>query len=131
MSLPDTVSNDTDRSDLDDVAAEVAERSTAPPPEPRPGGPSAIERRGKRLRQLRDGAGLSQREVAERVGIDVTYLSKLENGKRAGSERVLRALADVFPPQSAELQMPAPRLADEVAPLVGESPPATRPFGPP
>ena len=38
---------------------------------------------GDKIRQLRLKAGreMSQRELAERIGIQVTYLSKIENGK--------------------------------------------------
>jgi transcriptional regulator with XRE-family HTH domain len=35
---------------------------------------------GSKLRKLRRKAGLTQREVADRAGIDATYLSKIENG---------------------------------------------------
>ena len=35
---------------------------------------------GQRLRELRKTNGLSQRELASRVGISFTYLSKIENG---------------------------------------------------
>jgi transcriptional regulator with XRE-family HTH domain len=35
---------------------------------------------GRYLRDRRQGAGLSQRQLAGRLGIDFTYLSKLENG---------------------------------------------------
>ncbi len=35
---------------------------------------------GSKLRELRKKARLTQQEVAERVGIDATYLSKIENG---------------------------------------------------
>ena len=37
---------------------------------------------GKRLRQLRTEHGFSQEELAYRVGMDVSYLSELENGKK-------------------------------------------------
>ena len=37
---------------------------------------------GKRLRQLRTDKGWSQEELAHRVGIDVSYLSELENGHK-------------------------------------------------
>ncbi len=49
---------------------------------------------GDRLRELRIAAHLSQRELARRVEIDYTYLSKIENG-RVGppSEAVLNKLA--------------------------------------
>ncbi|MFC1991811.1 helix-turn-helix domain-containing protein [Chloroflexota bacterium] len=35
---------------------------------------------GSSLRKLREQAGLSQRQVASKVGINFTYLSKIENG---------------------------------------------------
>ena len=35
---------------------------------------------GVRLRELRKQTGMSQREVAEKVGINFTYLSKIESG---------------------------------------------------
>lgn len=35
---------------------------------------------GQRLRELRKAKGLSQRALAERVGVSFTYLSKIENG---------------------------------------------------
>jgi PAS domain S-box-containing protein len=35
---------------------------------------------GQRLRELRKAKGLTQRELADRVGISFTYLSKIENG---------------------------------------------------
>jgi transcriptional regulator with XRE-family HTH domain len=34
------------------------------------------------LRQLRLGAGLTQREMARRLGMSIGALSRLENGKR-------------------------------------------------
>ncbi|WP_079909470.1 helix-turn-helix domain-containing protein [Paenibacillus sp. 32352] len=35
---------------------------------------------GERLRQLRKQNRITQRELAERVGIDFTYISKIESG---------------------------------------------------
>jgi len=35
---------------------------------------------GQRLRELRKAKGLTQRELADRVGLSFTYLSKIENG---------------------------------------------------
>lgn len=37
---------------------------------------------GRALRQLRDRAGLRQDELAARLGIDATYISQVENGRR-------------------------------------------------
>jgi HTH-type transcriptional regulator, competence development regulator len=38
---------------------------------------------GSRLRELRKQAGMSQRDVAKKAGIDFTYLSKIESGSLA------------------------------------------------
>jgi transcriptional regulator with XRE-family HTH domain len=37
---------------------------------------------GRALRALRDHAGLTQDQLAERIGIDLTYVSRVERGKR-------------------------------------------------
>lgn len=36
---------------------------------------------GERIRELRKAVGLTQREFAEQLGIDFTYVSKIENGR--------------------------------------------------
>ncbi len=49
---------------------------------------------GKRIRQLRLEHDLSQRDLAARVQIDFTYLSKIENNRAAPpSDAVIRRLA--------------------------------------
>ena len=60
------------------------------------------------LRSLRRTARLSQRALAELVGVDFTYLSKIENGRvDPPSESVLRKiareLASVLDRQETEL----------------------------
>lgn len=52
---------------------------------------------GKRIRELRRAKGLTQRQVAAELGIDFTYLSKLENdrGEPPGEETV-RRLAHLY-----------------------------------
>ena len=52
---------------------------------------------GARLRQWRIQAGLSLRELAARVGVNFTSLSKIENGTaRPPSEDVIHRLATVL-----------------------------------
>ena len=51
------------------------------------------ERFGERLRQLRRAEGFSQEELAYRVGMDVSYLSELENGKKEPCLRKLKELS--------------------------------------
>ena len=51
---------------------------------------------GLALRRLRHDAGITQQELADRVGIGVEYVSRLENGHRGARwhtvMRLLRAL---------------------------------------
>ncbi len=54
-----------------------------------------------------DAHGISQNEVARRVGISTGYLSQVMNGQRKPSAKVLRGLHDVlFAPSPAELVAP-------------------------
>jgi predicted ATPase/transcriptional regulator with XRE-family HTH domain len=69
---------------------------------------------GSRLRELRTAAGLSQRKLASLANIDVTYLSKLENGKQKGSEKVLRALAAAVGVDGIQLLVLAGRVPKEL-----------------
>ena len=62
----------------------------------------------KVLWERMDAHGISQNEVARRVGISNGYLSEIMNGKRTPSGRVLKKLHEVlFQPTAAELVVPA------------------------
>jgi transcriptional regulator with XRE-family HTH domain len=55
------------------------------------------ERFGTKLRELRKAAGLTLRELADKVGVNFSYLSKIENGVLPPpSERVIRQLSRVL-----------------------------------
>lgn len=49
---------------------------------------------GARIKELRKRAGLSQDQLAEKVGIESKYLSRLEVGKRLPSFETLENIAD-------------------------------------
>ena len=49
---------------------------------------------GARIKELRKRAGLSQDQLAEKVGIESKYLSRIEVGKRDPSLDVLERIAD-------------------------------------
>jgi transcriptional regulator with XRE-family HTH domain len=51
------------------------------------------EQFGKRLRQIRNERGWSQEELAHRVGMDVSYLSELENGRKEPCLRKMKELS--------------------------------------
>lgn len=59
---------------------------------------------GQRLRELRKAKGMSQGEVADHIGINFTYLSKLETGVTARpGEKIILALAKVLDADPDEL----------------------------
>jgi transcriptional regulator with XRE-family HTH domain len=51
---------------------------------------------GKRLKELRLASGLSQPQIAQKIGIEQSYLSKLENDKSIPSSEIFTALLEVF-----------------------------------
>ena len=73
-----------------------------------------------RLRELRRAARLSQRALAEQVGVDFTYLSKIENGRvEPPSEGVLLRIAKEL---AGQLGKDETELADELITLAGKIP---------
>ena len=48
---------------------------------------------GKAVRTIRAARGMSQKELAERVGLNPSYLSLIESGKRIPATNVLEDLA--------------------------------------
>jgi transcriptional regulator with XRE-family HTH domain len=51
---------------------------------------------GQRLRELRDKADLSLRELAKRIGVSSAFLSDIELGRRFPSEVILGKLASAL-----------------------------------
>ena len=74
----------------------------------------------ERLRSLRREAQLRQRDLAERIGVNFTYLSKIENGRvEPPSESVLKGIAREL---AGELNRDETELADELISLAGKIP---------
>lgn len=67
---------------------------------------------GHALREHRRASGLSQRELAERIGVDFSYVSKLENG------RLPSPAADTIVSICRVLEIPA----EEMLALTGKIP---------
>ncbi|MFC1962787.1 helix-turn-helix domain-containing protein [Chloroflexota bacterium] len=73
------------------------------------------KRFGERLRELRKKAGLSQRVLAVNVGVDFSYLSKLENGVLPPpSEKVILRLAEILGTDKDELLTLAGRVPSDI-----------------
>ncbi len=74
---------------------------------------------GTRLRELREQAGLSQGELAEKVGVNFTYLSKIESGVRPPpSEKIILRLAEVLNADRDELMALAGKIPSDIAEML-------------
>ena len=77
------------------------------------------QRFGDRLRELRIRARLTQRELAEKIGVDFSYLSKIENGVLPPpSDRLILRLAETLNADKDELFLLAGRIPPDIAELL-------------
>ncbi len=51
---------------------------------------------GQRIKQARQAKGMSQMELAEAIGISVSFLSNIEVGKQSMNIRTLIAISDIL-----------------------------------
>lgn len=71
---------------------------------------------GKRIREIRKARNLTQRQLAEKVGINFTYLSRVENDRldddQTPREDTLQKIADALDTDADELLLLARRIPD-------------------
>ena len=80
-----------------------------------------IKNFGERLRELRKQSGLSQRGLANKVNVNFTYLSKIENGVVAApSKSVILRLAEVLNADKDELLILAGRVPSDVTEILSK-----------
>ncbi len=60
---------------------------------------------GKYILELRTAKGFSQKKVAEKLGIDISMLSKIEHGERQVQGHMLKPLAKLFEVDYKNLQI--------------------------
>jgi len=78
---------------------------------------------GQRLRALRLERRLNQKELAAAAGIDVTYLSKLENARlEPPAEETIRRLAAALGAEPTELLLLAHKVPSDLNPIITRSP---------
>ena len=81
---------------------------------------------GDRVRELRKSKGYSLRELAPKVGVGFTYLSKIETGKldfgESPSASLIHRLADALDADEDELMLAARRVPGSIAALIFEHP---------
>jgi ribosome-binding protein aMBF1 (putative translation factor) len=57
---------------------------------------AAQEHGGSLVLQARKSLGLTQRDLADKLGLNFTYISKIENGHIAASKKVLTGIAETL-----------------------------------
>lgn len=87
---------------------------------------------GERVRQLRNAKGLSLRQLAPKVGVGFTYLSRVETGKMTygdyPSDALIHRLAEELDGDEDELLLLAERIPEKIRRRVLERPDAFRQF---
>lgn len=85
---------------------------------------------GERVRELRHQRRLTQRQLASRLGVTFTYLSKVENEHLAHgdypSEKFILKLADALEADEEELLLLADKVPESIRRRVQERPDAFR-----
>ncbi len=70
---------------------------------------------GRLIRNLRLSAGLAQHELADEAGINNSYLSRIENGERRPSPKIMKRLSEILPASYEELVITSGLLSEEFA----------------
>lgn len=60
------------------------------------------EKLGKNIKKARKKTGLTQEQVAEKAGIHVSYVSRIERGKVNPSYEILESLAKILKVKSSD-----------------------------
>lgn len=77
---------------------------------------------GEQLRRWRLDKRLNQRDFADKVGIDFTYLSKIENGKMPPpAEKTIMKMAEVLEQDADTLLQLAAKVPGDVKPIIANT----------
>jgi transcriptional regulator with XRE-family HTH domain len=77
---------------------------------------------GDILRSLRKSAGLGIKRLAPELGVNYTYLSKLENKEVRPSEDLVRRVARYFEYNEENLLMAAGRIPEDIIEILRDNP---------
>jgi transcriptional regulator with XRE-family HTH domain len=89
---------------------------------------SGTEQLGETIKRLRKAQKLTQAQLAEAVGVDESYISKIEKGRLSytPSEETLRLMAQILEVDQLELLSLAQKTPSELQSVVGS--PSAREF---
>ncbi|KKR80050.1 MAG: hypothetical protein UU25_C0002G0013 [Microgenomates group bacterium GW2011_GWB1_40_9] len=57
---------------------------------------TVVQKFGKKLRKIRKSKGVTQEKLAEKAGIDFSYLNLIEGGKRNPTLKIIAKIARVL-----------------------------------
>jgi transcriptional regulator with XRE-family HTH domain len=80
---------------------------------------------GKLLKSLRNQKGLSIKQLAAELGLNYTYISKLENSKVNPSSKVISKFSDYFNYSSDELMLAADKIPKDILEILKNNPQET------
>lgn len=82
---------------------------------------------GQTLKEIRRQKGVSQRELAEKVGIDFSYISKVENDRMAPpAAETIQKICEVLGVSVELLLSKSGKITDEISEAISSSPSAIK-----
>jgi transcriptional regulator with XRE-family HTH domain len=75
-----------------------------------------------KLKQLREREGIGIKPLAQKLQVDYTYLSKIENDKANPSKDTIRQIAQFFGEDEDELMIAAGKIPDDIEKILKENP---------
>jgi transcriptional regulator with XRE-family HTH domain len=77
---------------------------------------------GKKLKLLRNKKGIGIKPLAEKLDVNYTYLSKIENDKAIPSKETIKRMSTYFNVDVDELMILADKIPDDVERILRENP---------
>jgi transcriptional regulator with XRE-family HTH domain len=77
---------------------------------------------GKILKKLRTQKGVSIKKLAPELGVNYTYISKLENSKVNPSEKMVEKLSRYFNYNNDELLIATGKIPEDIAEILKNNP---------
>lgn len=77
---------------------------------------------GRKLKVLRNEQGIGIKKLAERVDVNYTYLSKIENNKANPSKETIKRIAKYFNYDEDELLILSERLPSDIEKILRDHP---------
>jgi len=77
---------------------------------------------GRKLKSLREKKGIGIKKLAPELGLDYSYISKLENSKSAPSHDVIGKVANYFNEDADDLAIAAGKIPRDIETIILENP---------